>query len=343
MNSLGEDLRKILPRLGDALMSRDGSEAVLAVADCLPAGLARTFGLGCPLGQGPAQPDFQLIAARKERERGILGAAEWLGALGPVLPVHPAWQGIRRFAAAWADPGTILHQGADDIRLEFALDAPPAGIPVPSPLFGLRPRAWELEGDKNATTLALLDAGHRAVRGGRWTSSLRVRLLAILEALPPEGTVFQAGFLLARQDQALRLCVSGLGPEAILPFLLQAGWTGSVLRLTRLLELVAGCCNGLGLDFEVAEGLEPRLGLECSVRTDGPSRSRAQWEAFLGRLVDRSLCLDAERAALLELSGTRTLSHVKLALEPSAPPIAKACLTLAGSRVIRPASPRRIA
>jgi hypothetical protein len=223
LSSLGEDLRVILPRLGEALVSREGGEAVLAVADRLPGDLARAFGFECRLGRGPSRPGFLVTADPEAGGRELLAAEARLGAHCPGLSAHPAWKRIHRFAAGWTDPGAILARGTEDVRLAFLLDDSPGEVPAPGLFFRVRPMAREARGDRGPASLAILDAGVRALEGRPLSGRRRAVLLDILEALPPGATVVQAGFPAAQTDPAIRLGISGLGGGRILLFLHRAG------------------------------------------------------------------------------------------------------------------------
>ena len=122
--------------------------------------------------------------------------------------------------------------------------------------------------------------------------------------------------------------------------------------------------DDLSLDLDFFEETRPAVGIQCHLHPHSWLRSRPRWQAFLDHLVDRGLCLRAERDALLGYGGfsrqaqgpallgdpgaarvplggpaayyySRSLDHMKLVLDPHAPPAATACLGTVKSRVTR--------
>lgn len=263
-----------------------------------------------------------------EREALLSCAA---GFDGSTPPAARAWHQVGSLAREWARPVSRLHRGVSNLWLEFDLDRPHIGAPVPSVFFGLDDpdtRAASFPGrqrqptrDREATRVGL-----GALGAGAFAPLLTDRIDRCFRALPADAKIFQVGMMLARRTEAVRLCVRRLPAELFCGYLRDVGWTGDPARLGPCLDELRTHAAHLCLDLDVTkDGIAPRLGIECSASAepqDGPS-----WDGLLGFAGRLGLCSARKAEALLRWPGVeagqdaadellvRAIAHVKFAYQ----------------------------
>jgi hypothetical protein len=293
-------LRPVWPYLGDPLISPACIAEIAAVARQLPAGMSAFAGFECRLGAAEARADFSVCTMAVGGERESLAGAGPAGPRPDGAPGDDPWARVRRFAAAWASPGSPLHAHVGRVWLEFDVAERSAPLPAPNVFFGPappleRPTAGDA-GHAWVSTTAL-----PALRGAGLPPAIRRRLGDCLAALPDGAGAFQVGLMLARPTDAVRVCVAGLDPAAIPEYLGRIGWGGPRGELDGVLERFGRQADRIGLAIDVGETVGPRIGLECFL--GGPIRSLPRWRPFLDELVEAGLCRPDKRAALLRYPG----------------------------------------
>jgi hypothetical protein len=365
MIGLDEHLRVLLPHLGRPLLSRESIGPLIAALRPIPAALAEVLCFECRMG-GTACPDFAFGASVAGEGGVCLKGRHPQAALPPRLLAQPNWAAIDRFISAWAEPGSILVRGADEVWLEFDLEGALPGGVRPSFFFGVWTGQADPRSGLGTPPMAVLEAGLGALTGQPMRPAHRARIRTLLEALPPGGVLNQVGLMLSRPEGMTRLCLSGLQTRDVVPFLRRVGWDGSWQALDQALGVADGFVDRVWVDLDVGDTLGPRLGVECPVPALPPA---PRWGPFLDHLVDRALCLPGERDALLAYEGVsrpgegppwprdlavagllegrpsdtyrRFLNHVKLVVDPARSLTAKAYLFAQKTRHprVRPAPP----
>ncbi len=366
--SLADSIAGLEPHLPPELFPAAGLERMRRATARLPAALVRVTGFECRLGAGEFPADLLFLADAASGGLGLLAGRHPSAALPEALLRDvPAWRTVEGFASVWADPASPLHRGVDDIWFELDLDEPQARgsidvEPIPSLFFG--PKVAHLEGptlddpERRAQrgAVEILGEALALLRGGPLPDPWRDRLVRCSEALPPTARIFQAGLMLSRPSQPIRLCITNLPAEAIAPYCERAGWPGEVDGLDRFVRGFAPAVGGIGgvkLTLDVSDGVGSRVGLEGYPGMDHIWQPGPRWEALLDHLVERGLCTAAKRAALLAFPGLdeedeeqddlaallggrakrvriRWLHHVKASYEPGRASGAKAYLAVRG-------------
>jgi len=296
-------------------------------------------GFECHLGDALTYVDFGQSIARAE--------ARFIAP--PFLPdaiaALPAWQRVVAFGTHWADPVSRLGAAIPSLWLEFDLDGVEQPRLVPSLFFMLRRRGLEPVEARDAIEEAL-----RGLLAEPLETVLRVvrrcfEVAASFRSCGDVGKIHQAGVMLARPGNGVRLCVAALPPALIVPYLQAVGWRGSVDELAALVDWLRDRVDRIDLlDLEIREGeVQPRIGLEVLVDRHRPRNPRAA--AWLAELVARGTCAPAWRDTVLAWPGytdlapgpqtelrlqqqlvKRRVSHFKLAHQPPRPLEAKAYL-----------------
>ena len=276
--TLGDLLRVAADGGSDELLPSGPLKDVLQVADQLPptpaAGFERT------LGRHPAALDFAVqVRLADPCGRALVAHARsgHLDALG--------WSGVPGLLRALGDQENQLAHGVDEVWLEFDTsrgDARPSFFAAPT----------------TQDDLADLVVALREATGGRRPAASVLATIDALRDLP--GRVFALGLMLARADDAVRICLDHTGVGGMATVLEACGGSASWLipRLPR--DRVTGQAHVAFLAFELtADGIRDRIGVEL-IPPPGPATNPlAGWRRLLDGLVAAELCLPSERDDLL--------------------------------------------
>jgi len=369
--SLEETLRPVAPYVPDTLISRACLAEIGAVARDLPGAVSSFFGFECRLGDPQPSADFLVCTRADNREHEALAGTDFPDAPPGHLLEHPTWSRLRDFAVEWAAPGSALHGRVGNIWLEFDVGREAPGLPVPSIFLGptrslaARPTSASGSATGDRPDRWLTEVALPLLRGSRLPPAVERRLIACIDAQPPTAGVFQVGLMLARQSDALRLCIA-VDPRAVAEYLDRIGWSGPVRRVTDLVAGLAAVTDRICVDVDVDAAVGPRIGVECYFNGFDPGRGPG-WQRLLDYLVEGGLCRPEKRAGLAAYPGSsdavadpdrwperllrassllgpraisvifRSLHHVKVVYEPGRPLEAKAYLA-AGHRWLTPYS-----
>ncbi|HEX2210555.1 MAG TPA: hypothetical protein VHG93_22940 [Longimicrobium sp.] len=327
--------------------------AMRDAAEPLPAAAVSLFGYEVRLDDASAGSDVLAAASVADGGRAVLAGTP----PHPVLPWEEAgWRSVRRFCAEWADRGSPLWEGADDLWLEWDA-ADPSAPRIPSVFFGPRIDTGHAAGTPAERTMAVLRAGFGTLMEEGWSPAAAVRARACLDALPEHARVFQAGLMLSRPGSPVRLCVGNLSAGEIDRFLRRSAPAVAHDAARDALARWAPLSVRINLCIDVDEKVGRRVGLECYPDPPvGPfPPDRRPWAAFLDALMRAGAAVPARAGDLLALPASvdppedsvddeprgltgmdallaaryrRTLlvrlHHVKLSIEPDRPMTAKA-------------------
>lgn len=302
----------------------------LAPPLCSPRALDRLLALGahlpgdCPgvlevhLGEGGGTVDLSVRIEEPGQARRVAGQP---------LPAH-----LRDFLSRWSETEGPF-SAIPCVWLEFDLDRPVVGFPIPSVCTRL-PRGTGLDW--------LIESLLPALRGGR-LSEAQCRLLRRCHAeIPEEGGLLYVFSLLSRPGNPLRMELFGLDPAGALAYLRRVA-PHTVSPLAGIAPLFEGI-ERPHLSFDLGAEILPRVGLEGSFARQREPR----WAELFARLVACGLCTPEERDAILAWPGydtfwtaatdwpveqagvhgfcVRSLSHVKVVAQPDRAPEAKVYL-----------------
>jgi hypothetical protein len=323
-----------------ALASRGALGRLVQSCGSIPAALTHGIYLECRLS---SDERVDLVAQVDGRGRAILAGTDPVVRLPRRLRARPHWEGVRRLCARWADAGSALSGSVLGVWLEF--DAPGASemadVPLPGVFLKLElsaPAGPERGLEDVLAALPGIAPGHGSVR----------TLRRCVEVLPAGAYVSYLGSFAPRGTDAVRVCLVGIGEDALPAYLARVGWPGDPRALEDFLREVSTAGGrrlhpGPGmLHLDVGgDGVRPRIGLEYVLERGGQIRGRLRETGFLDRLVELGLCTAAKREGLLAWPGysfenfahelwpslvKRRVNHVKLVYEEGRPPEAKGYL-----------------
>lgn len=261
---------------------------------------------------------------------------------------------LRRFVSLWADPGGKLAAAFPSLFLEFD-QADDAGADLRFPCLFVdvhrRLGPGEERQQREELTLDLVEevlaAAGRPVPG---------RLTECFRAIPTEASIGHLGLMLGRDDGWLRVNVKQLARGRLLPFLEEIGWPGDRAAAEASFSWLLDRAERVTVALDLRDGWQEGIGFEAFF--EHPPARDPRWARLLHGLCGEGLATERERADLLEFPAvvvpgpggprwpwswivaaaqapadhvpylTRSLSHVKVSLDPSGKRQAKAYLGL---------------
>jgi hypothetical protein len=308
--SLVGTLALVEPRLAFALVGEPARQRLRAAASWLPAALSHCLYIECR----PAVPDTaDLIVDVDAAGREILAGLDPMIPLPPTLCAVPNWTRVASFARAWLDERQTLRGVIADAWLEFDLGEGASELPAPSVFvdFSEATSRSPSAAHRFAALVAAADTLDYPV-APRTATTLR----RCIETLPAEGLVLYAGFMLARETDAIRVCVMGLSRTGLASYLRAIAWTGDVARVTDLVELIArdehgGQVQPAIVHLDVGEAPCATIGLEYPFARQPQLSGTLAERSLLDALVSRGLVTEAQRDGLYAWVGydRRTMPH----------------------------------
>jgi hypothetical protein len=335
----------LAPCRQEGLLSRHAiADICRSEGGSLPAGMTSLFGFECRLGEEEPTADFLV--------RIGAGPGEW-----PVLERHAAsqagavWQRIASLLGERSRPGSSLAPMLKNLWLEYDLVGRAGKAAAPGLFFGTDRLTQKAEAGWACELAAQL-------RGAAVSAALGHRVSGLVAALPEAARLFQIGIMGSRPHAPLRVCIIGQKFDEESSFLAAMGWPGELPRVVETLRRFAPATDHVALDLDIGDDgrIAPKLGIELYLKLDsGPSPPLIE---LIDRLRQANLCLPQKAEGLFGWAGItherlhpelwpaallagkalrrggesstfcRWLHHVKIVIEPDAPPTAKAYLAV---------------
>lgn len=354
MLKIADYLDLVVPYLSPTLVPAAAIAFMRSVTGQFPAALTRCFWIECRLGGDASTADFTFSVTRPERDVFFKPGRQ--RGFDPSLLHHPLWRRLAEFYQAWGDPASSLYHNVLQTYLEF--DQQGTGEPLYRPGFYFgsteippaRPEPTQNFDWIYDTALPLISSAD--------LSSIDAETLRLsISSLPAGGYIYPIGVFLAREDACLRICVSGIPPDGILPYLRSIGYSEDLTEVGSWVSAVSPLAE-IHLAFDISEGIGPKIGFECRQYASSFSAQPGKEAAFYDFLCSRGCCTHEEKEALLRFPGfmdsrspdqawfdlslpdggephsglvstiRRDVSHIKLVFQPGLPVAAKAYLQL---------------
>lgn len=283
-------LNRVPAALIDRLMSPRGWAGLRQLATGLPP-LSGAI-LEYHFGSRPRRLDLSLRTTRYDGGRATLAGQHGDWDFDRGRTTGPAWDTVFRFGDRWAAGNPIGFSTIEHVWLEFDLP-PDQSVASPPCLFYDMDRDGRLSPKEQVRHIQSIDRSLRSTAGAAAYAHMR----RLLRAAPPGVRLHYVGLLLGRPDAARRICLQGLAPAQVLPYLAAIGWTGASDVVTRILENVIGTDGPVVLNLDVGEQIGARIGIEVSY--DSP----ADWPGFFDRATAVGYATPDEVAAVLAWPG----------------------------------------
>jgi len=334
------------------LISSDNLKEIFAVARYFPGNLTSFLGFECRLGDPEARADWAFAVSGSGEDRRVLINLLKEGYIPDGFLEQPEWQQIINFASSWCDPHSILQDKVKCFWLEFDMPKTLPETPIPSVFFGPTSLPENASSNDIKQYKWLTKTALPLLTGKPLSKTIEQNINKCIKQMPLNTSLFQIGTMLSRStSNGIRLYITRLQPQQIIPYLQAIGWPYPTEEIKALIDDIQEKAERFVLSFDVIkEGIGPRVGIECSFVSDN-FHQETRWNQLLDYLVDKKLCLPEKRDALLHYSGTsdfsggimkpltsashdlndiltstitRYISHVKIVYQPDRPLEAKA-------------------
>ena len=299
MQSLDASLRLIAPRVPEALVPPDSLDAIGRLAARLAP--IHCAGFEIRLDDENTDVDFaqrvQAYRGEPERLSHHIGATE--------LSASAEWKRLQRFCDAWARTSSVIHRAAAGGWLEFDARIATAEVPIPSLFLTFEHRERRRVADE---LLDLVSEATLLLQGEPLSPTLVAAIARCVAACPPTAGPTDAGFMLSREIDALRLVWSPLTLDEAGDFLSRLEWEGTADELAAVRTALGDRTNDLVLSIDVGDRLFARVGFEYF--PGALAEQVNEWKPLLDGLVDAGLCSPVKRSALLEWPGYTTPEEV---------------------------------
>lgn len=360
-------LRKTIPRylysnqflssvksfIPEKLISYQNFKEMEMLASNFPGGVTSFFGFESHLNSPKARADYLFAVSSRGGEREALAALIKNGSLPDIFIDDPNWRIISNFILEWANPKSNLYNNVLGLWLEFDMAEKSSEIPIPCIFLHTHPLRMTFKEEKKEL-LWLTETAFPLLTGKTVTNHMKTKIFQTIQQLPKDAFIMDAGVMLSRKTPGVRLIVTRISPQDILPYLTKIGWSEKDEQLQHLLTELDEQVSRIVLHITVTEnGIEQKIGLECSFSPDR-YHLEDRWSSFFNYLIKKGLCLPRKKNALLQFMGVelenpnkefttdlykpsvkihpnkfssalvRFISHVKLVYEPNHILLAKA-------------------
>jgi hypothetical protein len=323
------------------------------LASCFTGAITSFFGFESHLNSSKPSADYLFAVSSMRREREALATLVKEQSLPKEFFKKKEWKNVCDFVLEWSNKDSVLYQNVLGMWFEFDMAENSSETPVPCIFLHTLPlRNTHLE--KNGTLHWLTRQALPLVTGKSIPEKTEQNILHAVQNLPPNALVMDAGVMLSRPTSGVRLIIARIHPDQIIPYLRSMGWAEEKEDLSALIGELTQQVSRLVLHITITEnGIDKKIGLECSFAPD-QYHLETRWKSFLEYLVDKKLCFEEKKQALLEFVGieqedrqrdfatenyqptvkmkgddfsaalVRYISHVKLVYEPNKIVYAKA-------------------
>lgn len=205
-----------------------------------------------------------------------------------ILATDETWGRIIAFVNAWPEE-------VSDIWLEMDYAEYENIIPLPCFFFN----AMQIKEDTTVNEKLLLSL-LKQLLDSKQLQQLWPHLREVIHKLPSTVGLFQAGVMLARNRDRVRIFTAELTDEQTREYMSNIGW-GPLPQLEELFKLIKPYSDGQYiLDFDIgANGISEKIGINFGLAT------KDMLPDFLSNLVEHHLCTDIKRKGVLAWPNSR--------------------------------------
>ncbi len=292
-------LRPVVGRIQPALISHENMARILGICRHMPGTLSARVGFECPLGSPEPRADLLVLIRGEGSERETLAGQNLAYPFAPAGGGASTWGRIQSLAAGWLSPGSALERTMSNMWLEFDVDdGSDSELPTEPNVF-----IGPTEGIDGGSSFGpwLTEDALPVLLGARLSPRARATIEKCVAEQPPGTSVTHVGAMLQRPSSALRLVVSYIKAEDIVPYLARIGWRGSLAAVGAVIQRHFQLPDVLLLDLDVGEEVAVRIGIEGMFST--PYFREPRWPVWLAELERDGLCLPEKRRALAAFNG----------------------------------------
>jgi hypothetical protein len=295
-------LSKVEPFLS-SLISPEKFKEILSVAKYFPGNLTSFLGFEIHLRENKQRADWAFAISGAGDDRNVLVNLLKQGNFPFSFMQQPEWQQIAAFSEAWTGKDLRIKEQVKCFWLEFDMPQTDPGVLIPSVFFGPEKISQDSFQDSPKQFTWLINSALPLLRGQQLSKQVKQQILRCIRNIPRCASLFQVGTMLSRSKQDVRLYINKIHPQDIIPYLHALGWSKEDNEFQRLVEEIKTKAERFVLSFDVtADGIGPRIGLECSFE-ESRYHEETRWKQLFDYLVEKGMCLPEKRDILLQYPG----------------------------------------
>lgn len=298
-------------------------------------------GLECRLASGASAPlDLSLRTTVAAGGVARLAASPFTKEPATTPEAEVAWQHLSHFAEAHQAKTSALGRAVPEAWLEFDLEKSAANL-LPNFFmrlddhYGCPPLLGPTAHSRQQVSLELFNHGLKQL-GITPSGSALQALLKCLRHRPASASLKFIGAMLGREQPGFRVTMADVPITELTAYLQDIGWPGDHRPLVSLLYFVERHVSSVSLQLELADEVQPKLGLELAFRKETEPAPR--WRELFAGLVRLGLSTPDKAAAIQEWPAllrrgeekkwpkafsakqawlSRSINHVKLTYAPT--------------------------
>ena len=307
--SFSNHLNMFSPNLPQGLFSTETSTALGAIASLFPFDIAQNFGFESHLGSNEADCDFFLQINKNSLGAAILAGTSRVSALSPLLLSQPMWQKIALLFKTWNTTSSRLSEEVEGFWLEFDYKGSSYNL-TPNIFFKI---SEDNASDRTAqwgTSIHVLNEIYNILFDIPFHGNLGENLKRCFNALPEGAGIFQVGFMIPRQKEAVRLVIVDMIPDSLEKYLREIDWKGEIDVVKDLIKSLSDKFNFFVYNLNIGEKIHPFLGIEMFFNNKVQPGFNDQWNVAFDFLESEKLLTHEKREALIAFCGVRTVPHI---------------------------------
>ena len=286
-----------------SLISPEKFKEILSTAKYFPGNLTSFLGFEIHLRESKQRADWAFAISGAGGDRNVLVNLLKQGNFPFSFMQQPEWQQIAAFSEAWNGKDLRIKEQVKCFWLEFDMPQTDPAVLIPSVFFGPEKISQDTLQDVKTQFSWLINSALPLLRGRQLSKQVKQQILRCIQKIPPGASLFQVGTMLSRSTQDVRLYINKIHPQEIIPYLHALGWSEEDDKYQRLVEEIQTKAERYVLSFDVtADGIGPRIGLECSFE-ESRYHEETRWKELFDYLVEKEMCLPEKRDVLLQYPG----------------------------------------
>jgi len=301
-----QHLLSLQPHVPERLISTQNFKEMKKIAEYFTGGMTSFFGFESKLGNLTPESDYMFAISSKKGERESIKKYLQSKNIPEEFKEKQEWQRVSKLVKCWGEKESEIYEKILGIWFEFDVIDSTNETPVPSIfLHTVSIKNKDLQNINWLTEKTL-----PALMGQNIPEKLEKNLLNCIKNLPEKASLFNIGIMLSRPTYGIRAVVKRLRPNKIIPYLEKLGWEDKNDELKNLINELENEATRLVLSFDILQdGVGPKIGIECGFypKKHDEYAPEPRWKNLLEYLVEKGLCLDHKKDALLDfISGMQT-------------------------------------
>ena len=307
--SFRNHLNMFSPKLPQGLFSWESSTALREITSLFPFDITSDFGFESHLGSKEADCDFFLQIKKNSPGAAILAGTSRIGALSPILLSQPLWQKIALLFKTWNTTSSRLSQEVEGFWLEFDYKGSSYNL-TPNIFFKISEDNASDRTEQWRKSIHVINEIYNILFDIPFPDNLGNNMKRCFNALPEGAGIFQIGFMIPRQKEAVRLVIVNMIMDDLEKYLKENSWPGDIGVVKNLIKKFSDKFNFFVYNLNLGENIHPFLCIEMFFNNKVQPGFNDQWNVAFDFLESEKLLTHEKREALIAFCGVRNVPHI---------------------------------